>query len=803
MLHGLADLLVVDLSRGIAGGYTTKLLTDAGADVVLVEPPAGHPLRSWSATGSSLDGRDGALFQYLHAGQRSVVADPTDPVVAALLAGADLVVDDADDPLLDPDALRAAHPHLVVLSITSYGLTGPYRGRPATEFIVQAECGSVGCRGRQDQPPVQAGGRVSDWTAGAYAAPGALAAVLRARRTGRGAHVDCSVADVMAIAASTFSDTMHSMNGRPELTTAPRSIEVPSIEPTSDGWVGFNTNTGQQFESFLVLIEQPEELISGRWNTLGARYAAVDEWNALVRSWTTRHTTAEVVERASALRIPVAGVCDGASVLEHEHLTARGVFVDNPGGFRQPRPPYLVNGESPRPIRPAPRLGEHTASVSPPPPRDGAGPAGPTPGSWVGGGPSTDPDALPFAGLRILDLTSWWAGPSGTAVYAALGAEVIHVESTTHPDGMRLTGAMFGRDDWWEWGHMFAAVNVDKQGITLDLRHPEGFELCRQLIAASDAIVENFSPRVVEGWGLDWDAVHAINPRAVMVRMPAFGLSGPWRDRVGFAQTMEQMTGMAWITGHRDDQPRIMRGPCDPIAGMHGAFSLMVALTERDRTGVGVLVESPMIEAALGCAAEQIVEASAYGAVMGRDGNRSPYAAPQGLYPCRDHGPGIGERWLAVSVDDDWRWGALCKAIDRLDWAADPELATLAGRRAAADRLDEGLAEWAATLDRDAAVAHLLDHGVPAGIVADPRVLSRHPQLAARGLYEEPVHPSLGPVTVPGLPYRLTGVDHWVHEPSPTLGQHTRAVLHRLLGLDDDALDRLEAAGVTGTRPKL
>jgi crotonobetainyl-CoA:carnitine CoA-transferase CaiB-like acyl-CoA transferase len=801
MLHGLADLLVVDLSRGIAGGYATKLLTDAGADVVLVEPPDGHPLRRWSASGADLAGRDGALFQYLHAGQRAVAAAPTDPAVAALVARADLVVDDAEAPQLDPAALCAAHPSLVVLSITPYGLTGPFVGRPASEFTVQAECGSLGCRGRQDQPPVQAGGRIGEWTAGAYAAPGALAAVLRARRSGVGAHVDCSVAEVMAIAASTFSDTMHSMHGRPPLTTAPRSIEVPSIEPTADGWVGFNTNTGQQFESFLVLIEQAEELLTGRWNSLTARYQALDEWNAMVRAFTTRHTTAEVVERASALRIPVAGVCDGASVLEHEHLVARGAWVDNPGGFRQPRPPYLVDGESPRPIRPAPRLGEHTAALAEPPQRPA--PTAPAPGSWAGGGPSTDATALPFAGLRVLDLTSWWAGPSGTGLFAALGAEVIHVESTTHPDGMRLTGALFGRDDWWEWGHMFAAVNCDKEGITLDLRRPEGLELCRRLIERSDAVVENFSPRVVEGWGLGWDAVHALNPRAVMVRMPAFGLSGPWRDRVGFAQTMEQMTGMAWVTGHRDDQPRIMRGPCDPIAGMHGAFALMVALAERDRTGVGVLVESPMVEAALGCAAEQAVEASAYGAVLERDGNRSAHAAPQGLYPCRDHGTGIDERFLAVSADSDARWLALCAALDRPDWAADPALATLAGRRAAHDRLDEGLSSWAADRDRDDAIAHLLAHGVPAAAVADPRLLSRHPQLAARGLYEEPVHPSIGPVTVPGLPYRVTGVERWVHDPSPTLGQHTRAVLGRLLGVDDAELDRLEAAGVTGTQPKL
>src|SRR5205807_9118827 len=147
---------------------------------------------------------------------------------------------------------------------------------------------------------------------------------------------------------------------------------------------------------------------------------------------------------------------------------------------------------------------------------------------------------------------------------------------------------------WWEWGPLFHSVNVGKRGITLDLTRPEGVDLFERLLRTADAVLENYTPRVMEQFGLGWDRVHEVNPNAVMVRMPAFGLDGPWRDRTGFAQTMEQATGMAWLTGHPDGPPIIPRGVCDPIAGLHAAFASVAALVVRDRDGIGVHVESTM-----------------------------------------------------------------------------------------------------------------------------------------------------------------------------------------------------------------
>lgn len=190
-------------------------------------------------------------------------------------------------------------------------------------------------------------------------------------------------------------------------------------------------------------------------------------------------------------------------------------------------------------------------------------------------------------------------------------------------------------DQWWEWGPVFLCSNNNKRGVSVELSTEAGRAIALELVAASDLVIENFSPRVMTNFGLGWDAVRAANPRAIMVRMPAFGLDGPWRDRVGFAQTMEQATGMAWMTGHADGPPVIPRGVCDPIAGLHAAFAAVAALVIRDRDGSGMHVESTMVEAALNVAAEMMLEYSRNGIAMRRNGNRGPGACPQGVYRCR------------------------------------------------------------------------------------------------------------------------------------------------------------------------
>jgi len=483
------------------------------------------------------------------------------------------------------------------------------------------------------------------------------------------------------------------------------------------------------------------------------------------------------------LRIPVAPTGNGEYLPAFDHFRLRETFVPNPHGFVQPRVPYRIGDDDPAPLRPAARLGEHTGQVdwAPRPP-----------------GESEPSPELPLAGVRIVDFTAFWAGPAGTHALACLGADVVKIEAIQRPDGMRFTTTQPPTvDQWWEWCPVFLGVNGNKRSVTLDMNRPEGVELVKRLIAGADAVVENFSPRVIEAFGLDWPVVREVNPCAVMVRMPGFGLTGPWRDRTGFAQTMEQASGMAWITGYPDGPPLIPRGPCDPVAGMHAAFALLVALDRRDRTGEGALVELPMVEVALNMAAEQVVECSAYGALLQRDGNRGPFAAPQGVYACAGD-----ERWLALAIATDEQWRGLVQALGEPAWARDQELATAKGRRAAHDRVDDELARWCAARDLDETVDELLANGVPAAPVVRPVDLGRNEQLRARGFWEPVDHPVIGTHEIPGLPFRLAGGPaRWTRTHPPTLGQHNGEVLGGELGLSPAELDRLRAADVIGERP--
>jgi crotonobetainyl-CoA:carnitine CoA-transferase CaiB-like acyl-CoA transferase len=399
-------------------------------------------------------------------------------------------------------------------------------------------------------------------------------------------------------------------------------------------------------------------------------------------------------------------------------------------------------------------------------------------------------------GIRVVDATAWFAGPVTGQLLAALGAEVIHLESHVRLEGGRTVRGGVADDRWWERGFLFHQANTGKLSLAVDLTREEGRAAVRRVIAGCDLVVENFSPRVFDTFGLGWDELRALNPRVSLVRLPAFGLDGPWRDRVGFGETMEQCTGMAWVTGFPDAPPRQPAGPCDPLAGSHGAFGALLALEQRDRTGAGALIEVAMAETVLNAAAEPLVEYSAYGRLMERDGNRTGAAAPQGLYRCRGF-----ENWLALTVTDDADWNALKAVLGDPAWADDPRYDELEGRRAGHDDIDRALAAWAAGQDLDDVVEELVARGVPAGRAVDPRLGYERPQFQARGVYEEVEHPVAGTVAVAAIPFRMTGVERWWARPAPMLGQHNHQVLRDIAGLDDEAIRALEDAGVIGTQP--
>jgi crotonobetainyl-CoA:carnitine CoA-transferase CaiB-like acyl-CoA transferase len=772
MLDGVR---VVDCTTEIAGPYCSKILADAGADVVKVESPEGDPLRRWGS---------GSLFEYLNTSKRSVRGHTDD-----LVPSADVFL---SNETVDPGVLWSDNPSLVVVTITPFGRDGPWAGRPSTEFTLQAACGSIGQRGLPEHPPLSAGGRLGEWMSGTYAALGALAALREARRSGCGELVDVAMLDCMAVTMVTYPSVFASFAGWPDSVGTGRTIEVPSIEPTRDGYFVVTTNSAQQFQDFLLMIERPDLLSDPDLPQVAKRFRRREEFLSAVHGYTTQHTTKEVLEDAALYRIPAGPLLDGSSMTQFEQFEARRVFVPNPNGrFLQPRVPYRISGQAPKPFAPAPRLGEHDGSVEWSP-RAGATSRTGRPGGYERGG-----WRLPLADIRVVDCTAWWAGPVATAALADLGADVIKIESVTRPDFMRFASTRRPTDErWWEWSPIFHAANAGKRGVTFDLSRPEGSEMFERLLQTADVLVENFTPRVMEQFGFDWERVHSVNDQLIMVRMPAFGLDGPWRDRTGFAQTMECLTGLAWLTGFAEGLPTLVRGACDPLAGMHAVIATLLACTERERRGQGVLVEAAMVESVLNAAAEQVVEFGSSGTLLSRDGNRGPQAAPQGVYPCAGD-----DQWVALAVVDDDQWRSLRSLLGDPVWAQPAALEQAGGRRNAHDAIDRELSRWTVGRPADECAELLLGAGIPSSVVVPPRDIAANPQLRHRGLFEVEEHAVTGRHELPTLPFRFSRVARWLRSAAPTLGRDNGAVLEEL-GYPPEAIAELKQSGLVGDLPQ-
>jgi len=789
----LAGMRVIDLSREISGPYATKLLVDAGAEVIKVEPPQqGDPLRRWTASGTELSPEtDGALFQFLNASKRSIAIDLESEEgrreVLALAAGADLLVENLGPGEMDRlglglDALQASNPLISLVSLSPWGDDGPWAHRPCTEFTQQAAVGTIAYRGLRDRKPVHAGGRIGEWAAGSFAAAGAMSAWLHARHSGQGQRVDVSTFEAMMLCLTVY----HDLNSQWFEGPLPRSIEIPSIEPAKDGWVGYCTITGQQWTDFCSMVGRQDIAEDPRFLDGRERMDHMQLMQEMIHGFTRERTVEELIELAGLLRIPAAPVGNGRTLPEMDQFVERGVFQKSAGGFLQPRPPYILHGSSLRPLGAAPSLDEHGAEVRAE--LDAARPKLSPPSAPT-------KDARPLDGLRVVDFTAFWAGPLATSYLADLGADVVKVESIQRPDGMRFAGAV-RNDRMWEWSPVFHGANTGKRDVTLQLDHDEGMALVRRMIEQADVVLENYSARVMEKFGLGWEEVHAINPRVCMVRIPAFGLDGPWRDRAGFAMTVEQVSGLAWITGYRD-MPLVVRGACDPLGGMHAVFALMMALENRRQTGKGQLVELPLVEVAINLAAEQVIEFSAYGELLERDENRGPVSAPQGVYEC-----GGDQELLALAVPSDAHWARLREAMGNPEWARDPALEHAAGRRAQHDLLDEQLEAWLRSRPAAEAAQLLRDAGVPAEPLMNPHFVHPNPQHDHREFFQLMDHPYTGSTRYPGVPMRFSALPRALHlRPPPTLGQHNQEVLGGELGLSDDDLERLRDEKVIGDRP--
>jgi len=399
---------------------------------------------------------------------------------------------------------------------------------------------------------------------------------------------------------------------------------------------------------------------------------------------------------------------------------------------------------------------------------------------------------LPLRNVRVVDFSWIVAGPQATRILADLGADVIRVEYPGRVDSVRLgnpaPGAPPGSVDH---SGMFSNFNRNKRSATLNVMHPAGMALLHDLLRVSDIVIENFSPRVLEGWGLTYETMAAINPAIIYVSLSGFGHTGRDREYVTWGPTAQAVSGLTAMSGLPDKPPAGWGySYLDHTAGYYGALAIQMALYHRERTGEGQYIDIAQVETGMALTGTQILDYAVNGrgylASGGPPGNRSrePQIAPHNTYRCRGD-----DRWVTVVCENEDHWQALCRVMGDPAWTRDACFRTNATRYEHQDTLDAHIEAWTRGLDPYDLMYLLQAEGVPAGVVQNQRDKSEHdPQLHARGFYARAGHPNLGEHDFEGLPFHLSRSAWSVRRGAPLLGEHSADVYHDLLGRSDTAM---------------
>ncbi|MGF6273629.1 formyl-CoA transferase [Massilia sp. UYP11] len=391
-----------------------------------------------------------------------------------------------------------------------------------------------------------------------------------------------------------------------------------------------------------------------------------------------------------------------------------------------------------------------------------------------------------LSGIRVLELGQLIAGPFAAKTLADFGAEVIKVETPGDGDPLRKWRMLHeGTSVWWQ------AQSRNKQSICIDLRTLEGQQLVRTLAESTDVLIENFRPGTMEKWGMGWEDLHRINPRLIMLRVSGYGQDGPKRDEPGFAAIAEAMGGLRYITGEPGRVPvRAGVSLGDTLAGLHGAFGVLLALYQRDaRGGTGQMIDVALYESVFNLTESLLPEYAAFGAVRKPAGGALPGIAPSNAYRCQD-----GE-YVLVAGNGDSIFKRLMLLIGRSDLAEDPGLARNDGRAGRAAELDAAIEAWTGTLPIEAALAGLKQAGVPSGRIYSAKDIAEDEHYRARGVIEK-VRSSEGlEVDIPGVMPKLSGNPGAIRERAPSLGEHTERILAGA-GLSADQIAALKKNGV-------
>lgn len=391
----------------------------------------------------------------------------------------------------------------------------------------------------------------------------------------------------------------------------------------------------------------------------------------------------------------------------------------------------------------------------------------------------------PLHGLRVLDFTWVLAGPYATRILADFGAEVIKVQSQPTAKGAEANNTAY-----------FNTWNRSKLGITLNLSHPQGRELARKLVAISDVVIENFTPRVMPNWGLSYENLKRVKPDLIMVSLSGMGQSGPWRDYAAFGPTIQALSGLTYLTSFSPEQTLgLGYSYADHIAGLTAALAVLVALEYRDQTGEGQYVDISEYEAMCAMLGPAIMDYTINHNLALPPGNNPDYtrAAPYGCYRCRGD-----DRWCVIAVFSEAEWQALCRLMGDPPWAKEARFATLSQRQQHIPELNQLLEQWMVERSPEEIMSQLQEAGIAAGVVQNARDMAEDPQLSARSFFIPVSHPVLGETTLDSTPIRLNRTPARFQRAAPLLGQDNTYVYRELLGLSEPQLARYIEDGIMG-----
>ncbi len=789
-LTGVRVIEVADESAA----YGTRLLADLGAEVVMVEPPGGAPVRRLAPFVDGCDdGEHGYEHQQLNANKRSVRLDLGDDNGRGrfldLLASADVLVDAGPgrvlpEPLSDA-ALRQSRPDLVRVSVRPYGLEGPWAGRTGDNLTALASGGLLWLTGDPADPPTNGPVDCAYKLTGHTVTTAVMMALHARDRDGTGAHVHISAQEAVIFSITqTANPNMYSQRrhvpARPGLSNA--------LQCGDGGWAGANVRN-DQFGAFLKLISAAgveHDLGPDDWQRGAQGASSLNNLNIrLAKQYAATVSRDEFVERMRAAGQVVMPNYDLEDVAREPHYRDSEQFVEvsdaaTGGTLSIPRSPIADLG-IPVELRPAPRLGEADAILK------GLAAARPAPPP-----PAASDAGQLLAGLRVIELTWVLAGPIAGRMLADHGAEVIRIESRVRPDGLRNALLADGTRNP-DLPGLWNCANTGKRSLTLDLTQERSKEILRDVIATADLVIDNYALGSFDRMGLDYATLSARNPGLIVVHMPGCGDRGRWAKERTLGNLLMAASGINSLMGFEDREPRGVGIAYPDFIAPHVLVTLaLAAVRERQRTGRGREITINQLGATVSLLGTAWMRYARDGTLAPRPGNRSFNAAPHGVFPTAGD-----DRWIAFAAHDDEQWRALAAAIGQPGLADDERFASFEARKANEDELEALIAAWTGSEDRWELAERLQGLGIPAAAVEDLEdSVTRDPQLARHyQTKRQPVAPDLE-ILVDSEPIRLVGgVEHEL-ERAPGLGEHNEYVLREILGLSMAEFDRLVIDGI-------